>query len=176
MTADAPVAPAGDASFAPSMGDYQSSGRYLAEHPSALAVYCSDGRFTEAVEELLRSLGEQRLDTLTLPGGPALLDHTSAGLGALEVIRESASFLIRGHAIRRVVLIAHAECGYYRSRFQYESPAAMRRRQLADLAAAARWLETNHRGVAALTFFATPQQKADGSLAVAFAPGGTPTT
>ena len=26
---------------------------YLAEHPDALAVYCSDGRFTGAVAELL---------------------------------------------------------------------------------------------------------------------------
>ena len=49
-------------SFSPRM-------RFEATHPEALAVYCSDGRFTDAVEELLHHLGYTRLDTLTLPGG-----------------------------------------------------------------------------------------------------------
>ena len=152
------------------MSDYESRAPYVAQHPSALAVYCSDGRFTRAVEELLESLGENRLDTLTLPGGPALLDHTSASFASLEVVRDSASFLIRGHSIRRVVLVAHAECGYYRARFQYESPSAMHRRQLNDLAAAARWVETNHRGVSALMFYATARELPDGSAGVRFEP------
>jgi hypothetical protein len=124
-------------------------------HPAALAMWCSDGRFTRAVEELLASLGEERLDTLTLPGGPALLDTTSAGVGALEIVREAASFLIKAHATRNAVLVAHAECGYYRSRYRYESPEAMLRRQLADLRGAARWLTTAHAGLTVRCFFAS---------------------
>ncbi|HET9954556.1 MAG TPA: carbonic anhydrase [Polyangiaceae bacterium] len=150
------------------MSHYESRAPYIAQHPSALAVYCSDGRFTQSVEELLLSLGEERLDTLTLPGGPALLDHTSSSFSSLEVVRDSASFLIRGHSIRRVVLIAHAECGYYRARFQYESAQAMQRRQLNDLAAAARWIEASHRGVAALTFYATARERPNGTRGVVF--------
>lgn len=156
------------------MSQYQSRAPFVAAHPAALAVYCSDGRFTRAVEELLESLGEERLDTLTLPGGPALLDHTSASFASLEVVRDSASFLIRGHSIRRVVLVAHAECGYYRSRFQYESSTAMQRRQLADLAAAARWIEGNHRGVTALMYYATARERPDGTSGVHFDPVAAP--
>ena len=103
-----------------------------AKHPHALAMYCSDGRFTEAVEGLLRDLGHARLDTLTIPGGPALLDLTSSGLGAVDVMRDAATFLIRGHAIKQVVLLGHEGCGYYKARYKYESTEAMRRRQLSD--------------------------------------------
>src|SRR4051812_27814890 len=101
-----------------------------AKHPDALAMYCSDGRFTEAIEELLHGLGHARLDTLTIPGGPALLDLTSSNLGAVDVMREAATFLIRGHQIKRVVLLGHDGCGYYKARFPYESPESMKRRQL----------------------------------------------
>src|SRR3954447_985255 len=91
-----------------------------ATHPHALAMYCSDGRFTEAIEELLHSLGHPRLDTLTIPGGPALLDLTSSNLDGVEVMRTAASFLIKGHAIKQVVLLGHDGCGYYKARFPYE--------------------------------------------------------
>lgn len=35
---------------------YVSKEKFEASHPDALAVYCSDGRFTDAVEELLHSM------------------------------------------------------------------------------------------------------------------------
>ena len=53
---------------------------YEPRHPKALAVYCSDGRFTQAVEELCHHLGHERLDTLTMPGGPALLNPWTASI------------------------------------------------------------------------------------------------
>jgi hypothetical protein len=137
------------------VGLFRAKAHFDKQHPAALAMWCSDGRFTQAVEELLASLGEERLDTLTLPGGPALLDVTSAAMGALDVMREAASFLIKAHATRTVVLVAHAECGYYRNRYRYEGAEAMRRRQLADIRGAARWLTTNHTGLTVRCFFAS---------------------
>ena len=128
-----------------------------AKHPDALAMYCSDGRFTEAIEELLHGLGHARLDTLTVPGGPALLDLTSSNLGAVDVMREAATFLIRGHRIKRVVLLGHEGCGYYKARFPYESPEAMRRRQLDDIRQAARWVSANHEELTVTSYFATPE-------------------
>ena len=130
-----------------------------AKHPDALAMYCSDGRFTEAIEELLHGLGHARLDTLTIPGGPALLDLTSSNLGAVDVMREAATFLIRGHRIKRVVLLGHEGCGYYRARFPYESPDAMRRRQLDDIRQAARWVSANHEELTVTSYFATPEHE-----------------
>ena len=97
-------------------GVFTTTSGFDAEHPSTLALYCSDGRYTHPVEELLDHLGHARLDTLTLPGGPGLLSLTAAGFVELDATKRSASFLITGHRIRDVFLIAHAGCGYYRAR------------------------------------------------------------
>ena len=113
-------------------------------HPKALAVYCSDGRFTDAVEELFRHLGYPRLDTLTIPGGAGLLELTSASASAAETVRQSVSFLITAHHLESVVLVAHAGCGYYKARLPYDSPNTLERRQLSDLKTAARWLTGEH--------------------------------
>jgi carbonic anhydrase len=116
---------------------------YDASHPHSLAIYCSDGRFTRAVEELLAHLGHQALDTLTLPGGPALLSPTTS-YAERESLTRAASFLITGHQTRHVVLIAHAGCGYYRDRYPGEPTESVEARQLADLEAAKRALELAH--------------------------------
>jgi len=116
---------------------------YDPAHPDSLAVYCSDGRFTRAVEELLSHLGHAALDTLTLPGGPALLSP-STSYADREAVSRAASFLIVGHQIRYVVLIAHEGCGYYRDRYPGESGAETEARQLADLRAARQALELSH--------------------------------
>lgn len=123
-------------------------------HPDALALYCSDGRFTEAVESLLRELGFPRLDTLTIPGGPANLSIATASLGTFDVVRHALSFLVVGHSIAHIVLVAHEGCGYYRARHPYESPEAMHRRQFNDLEAAAKWIRGEHPKVNVYKFLA----------------------
>jgi len=128
---------------------------FLAKHPAALAVYCSDGRFTEAVEELLHSLGHDRLDTLTMPGGAALLETTTATFSALEACRAATSFLVRGHSIEHVVLLAHEGCGFYRDRMRYDSPEAIVQRQHADLRAARDWILRTHGGVSIDLYYAS---------------------
>ena len=90
-----------------STGIFTTKSRFNPDHPPALALYCSDGRYTQPVEELLRHLGHDRLDTLTLPGGPGLLSLTSAGFVELDATKRGAGFLIVGHRIRDVFLIAH---------------------------------------------------------------------
>lgn len=130
---------------------------FSVEHPDALAVYCSDGRFTEAVEELLASLGDKRIDTLTIPGGAALLHLWSAGHTEAETVRRAASFLIEAHRIERVVLVAHAGCGYYRHRYPTLDELATAERQTLDLQRAAEWLVGRHRGIHVAAYFARPQ-------------------
>ncbi len=131
---------------------------YDAKHPEALAMYCSDGRFTDAIEELLHSLGHPRLDTLTMPGGAALLDLGSASFSALEAARSSASFLIRAHAIKRVVLVAHEGCGYYRDRHRFETPEQILKQQQDDLRSAAQWLSGNHPDLSIALYLAHPEK------------------
>ena len=135
---------------------YQARTPYDEAHPKALAVYCSDGRFTNAVEELLQRLGHGRIDTLTIPGGAALLHLWSANLVEAETVRKSASFLIEGHKLEEVVLIAHAGCGYYRARFRSLAPDEMVERQVLDLGKAANWLRQHHPRVRVSTFLARP--------------------
>jgi hypothetical protein len=135
----------------------KSKAAFTKDHPDALAVYCSDGRFTDAVEELLHSLGHARLDVMCLPGGPALLDLGSASFSALEAMRTSASFLVRGHKTKHVVLIAHDGCGYYRERYRFESPEEIALQQKADLRTAASWLTGSHPDLSIACYFATPE-------------------
>jgi len=130
---------------------------YEESHPRALAVYCSDGRFTQAVEELLTELGHPRIDTLTIPGGAALLHLWSAAHSEAETVRRSASFLISGHRLTNVVLVAHEGCGYYRARFPSLAPEPMLARQILDLQRAAGWIRLHHPDITVMTFFAQPE-------------------
>jgi hypothetical protein len=127
---------------------------YDAKHPKALAIYCSDGRFTEAVEDLARHLGHPRLDTITLPGGPGLLNLLSSGFVDLDAMTRATTFLIRGHAIEHVLLVAHDACGHYRHRNPALSPDAIRAVQRADLALAGEALAAAHPKVRLDLFFA----------------------
>lgn len=126
------------------------------QHPHALALYCSDGRFTQAVEDLLRHRGEARLDTLTLPGGPALLDLWTASYTENEAVGQATTFLVHGHATARAFLLAHEGCGYYRAKFPQLSKAQLREKQLTDLRTAARWFRERHPSVAVELYFARP--------------------
>jgi len=137
-------------------GAFTTKSTFRADHPPALALYCSDGRYTGPVEELLLHLGHERLDTLTLPGGPGLLSMSSAAFVELDATKRGASFLIAGHGIRDVFLIAHEGCGYYRSRNPRKDPAAIARIQREDLRAAAGTIETSHANVATHLYYARP--------------------
>jgi hypothetical protein len=123
-------------------------------HPSALAIYCSDGRFTAAVERLLSGLGHARLDVLCLPGGPALLTHWSASVADADMFRRSASFLVTAHQISDVVMLAHRGCGYYRQRYRTAAADEIAARQLTELRQAASWLRGAHAHLSVRTYFA----------------------
>jgi hypothetical protein len=130
---------------------------YDAAHPNALAVYCSDGRFTQAVEELLQHLGHPRLDTLTMPGGPGLLNFWAGSLLEADQVERAARFLIRGHSIDHVVLLAHAGCGYYRQRHPGRPAADVKATQLDDMRVAARALRNARPSLDLALFYAVPE-------------------
>jgi hypothetical protein len=109
--------------------------RFDPSHPSTLAIYCSDGRFTHAVEDHCEDLGHERIDTMTLPGGPALLTTGTADLSEVHVFSRAANFLIEAHGIKHVFLFAHAGCGFYRARCRLPDDG-IRRLQLDNLHAA----------------------------------------
>ncbi len=127
-----------------------------ATHPHALALYCSDGRFTDSVEELVHGLGHARLDTITLPGGPAHPNLLNTGYAELETVSRAASFLIRSHAITHVFLLAHEGCGSYRSQMTGGTQKSIADAQRIDLKVATKVLQALHHAIQIQCWFATP--------------------
>jgi hypothetical protein len=124
-------------------------------HPPALAIYCSDGRFTNAVEELLHHLGHPRLDTITIAGGPALFNVWLAGMSDSMAVGTCARFLMESHGTRQVILIAHEGCGYYRKHYKGLRPEQIQAHQLDDLRHADRTLRQAHEHVEVLLYMAS---------------------
>jgi hypothetical protein len=134
---------------------FLASEAFDSSYPRALAIYCSDGRFTNAVEELLHWRGHARLDTLTVPGGPALFNTWLAGMSQSSAVVESSGFLIESHGIREVILIAHEGCGYYRKRYDGVGADQVRAHQEDDLRRAARVLKEAHPSIEVVLYRAS---------------------
>ena len=81
----------------------------------AVAVYCSDGRYGDHIDEFLhRYLRLPNYDRLAIAGGPAWLTYrSSASLIQYGLLRDQLDFLVSAHGLRRAVLIAHYGCAYY---------------------------------------------------------------
>jgi carbonic anhydrase-like protein len=94
---------------------YESPTPYEQARIHAAAIYCSDGRVGEQIDGFLQEgLGLPRYDRLAVPGGPACLSGSLATFLEGRALEEALRFLIRVHDLRRVVLIAHEGCAYYR--------------------------------------------------------------
>lgn len=132
---------------------------YEHTHPTVLAIYCSDGRFTEAVEDLAHHLGHSRIDTLTIPGGPALLNRWVANYLESDTVMRGARFLIEGHHITEVLLLAHAGCGYYQANHGSRGPEFIAEQQLADLRFAANEFQKHYPDVRVHLYFTRPNGK-----------------
>ena len=111
-------------------------------HPDALVIQCSDGRYTPIVAELMHSNGIERYDVMAMPGGPALLDMASASILQSEACRNGTSFLVKGHGIKKIWLLAHAGCGFYKNALNGMPSQSIIDRQNNDLQRAANWLRT----------------------------------
>ena len=96
---------------------FTSSVPYEHERIYAAAVYCSDGRLGDHVDEFLHmGLGPPRYDRVACPGGPVGLAGRLAAYWDTKGMEEQLRFLTQVHEIRKVVLIAHKGCAYYSRR------------------------------------------------------------
>ena len=99
----------------------------------AAAVYCSDGRLGEQIDELLQdALQLPRYDRLAIPGGAACLAGHLAAYFEQECVLKQLRFLMEAHNLRRVVLIAHQGCAYYGERLR-TPPEKLEEQQRKDL-------------------------------------------
>ncbi len=120
----------------------------------AAAVYCSDGRFGEQVDELLfNTLNLPRYDRLVVPGGAACLAGHFATYREEEGVAEQLKFLLAVHEVRQVVLIAHQDCAYY-TKWLHVPPLHLEARQREDLGKAVRHVKRFGRDLEVSAYFA----------------------
>jgi carbonic anhydrase len=137
------------------MSDFTTTPGFKEDHPDTLVIQCSDGRFSKPVFELLKSCGCLRYDVMAMPGGPALLDMVGASITESEACRAGTSFLVRGHKISTIHLIAHDGCGYYQSRFGGMGKISLQDKQIEDMQSAAAWLRRVDPKLVILAYFAS---------------------
>jgi hypothetical protein len=120
------------------MHAFESSIGFDSNRVRAVAVYCSDGRFGEQVDELLhQGLQLPRYDRLVVPGGAACLAGHFETYREGEAIVDQLQFLLAVHQVHRVVLIAHDGCAYYSERLRV-SPLQRESKQHEDMLKAIR--------------------------------------
>lgn len=112
---------------------FESSVPFGHSHAEALCLYCSDGRFALQTAEFLRKhLRLMSHDLLAVPGGGAALAGDPAAWREGDVFGECARLLQRLHELKRVVLVAHEDCGFYAFRLGI-GREAQEPRQMEDL-------------------------------------------
>ncbi|MHC4853034.1 MAG: carbonic anhydrase [Planctomycetota bacterium] len=136
---------------------YQSPVVFDPQHVQAAAVYCSDGRFGDQVDDLLHNgLQLPRYDRLVVPGGGGCLAGHFAARREEEAAFSQLRFLIEAHRLQRVVLIAHEDCGFY-SELLHISQLQMETSQREDLEKAVSRVRGVAHGLTVVAYFARKQ-------------------
>lgn len=119
---------------------YQSKVSYNEDRIHAAAMYCSDGRIGAHFDDFIQNgLTLPRYDRLCLPGGPACLaGHQQANLEEQGVVDE-LKFLYEVHGLKRIVLVAHQGCAFYKNILNLTEPR-LELVQKADLVRAAAYV------------------------------------
>jgi len=136
---------------------YTSPLPFVKERVGAAAIYCSDGRYGEAMDEFLHDCLElPHYDRVAIPGGAAALAGHMLAMRERSALDRQLKFLVESHDLTRVVLIAHQDCGFYKHNVH---PSKLRQTpleqlQFADLATVAAALRDFHRDLEVDAYFA----------------------
>ena len=106
-----------------------------------LVIHCSDHRFQAGIREFLDEMLGLRAnyDSLVVPGGPQCLTEVETLPKFAWAARKWSRMLIQMHGLKRLVLIAHQDCGWYKWLAQWEQARIpVRQKQEEDLRAAKR--------------------------------------
>jgi hypothetical protein len=102
------------------------------------AIFCSDGRFADQVDDFLHNgLGLPGYDRLAVAGGPACFAGHFLAYREEEGAVSHLKFLSRLHGLTRLILISHEGCGFYRD-FLRVREFDLIQKQCEDLVRAAR--------------------------------------
>jgi hypothetical protein len=121
-----------------------------------LIIACADGRWRDHIEDFAANglHVDPAYDLLMVPGGAEPLALADLIPKDFNFLRRRLDMLVRSHRIRRVVLIAHENCGWYRERKLGPFTLDCTARQLADLRQARLRLQEWFGDVAIETYFA----------------------
>jgi hypothetical protein len=114
----------------------QTSSKLNRSHTDVLVVHCSDHRFQAGFYEFLNlHLGlNENYDLLSIPGGPQALTLVEYLPKLSWALTRWVRFLIDSHELKRMILITHQDCGWYKSLpFHLFGGTDPRRRQEDDL-------------------------------------------
>lgn len=112
---------------------FESQTPYVEERIGAVAIYCSDGRIGDHIDDFLhQGLSLPRYDRLACPGGPVALSGRPTAYWESVALQAQLRFLIAAHNLQTVVLIAHEGCAYYRERLALPT-SIIEEEQLIDL-------------------------------------------
>ncbi len=118
------------------MPAYQGSSKVNRTEADVLVVHCSDHRFQAGFYEFLNSnlnLNEN-YDLLVIPGGPQCLTLVEYLPKFSWASWKWFRFLVEAHELKRLILIAHQDCGWYKELpFHLHSSSEPRGRQEEDL-------------------------------------------
>jgi hypothetical protein len=118
------------------MDSYYPSAKLHSEHADALVVHCSDHRLQGVLQEFLNNglRLNGNYDVLAIPGGPQCLTLVEYLPKLSWALTKWLRFLIDAHELKRVVLIAHQDCGWYKHLpFHLFGSSDPRRQQEEDL-------------------------------------------
>jgi hypothetical protein len=133
---------------------YRSPIAYEAIRINAAAVYCSDGRIGEHIDDFVQQgLGLPRYDRVACPGGPAALASRLLAFWETRGVDEQLRFLVSVHELQQVLLIAHAGCAYYSRRLGLAATVAPSEQRL-DLRAAGAAVQRIDPAIEVAAFFA----------------------
>jgi hypothetical protein len=120
---------------------YQCRSQIERAETEVLAIHCSDHRFQMGLREFLdERLGlRANYDAVVVPGGPQCLVEVTPLPKFSWASRKWSKMLIQAHSLKRLVLIAHQDCGWYKWLEEWQpTHGAVRRKQEEDLRAASR--------------------------------------
>ena len=119
-------------------------------------IACADGRWRDHIEDFVADAlkVDPAYDLLMVPGGAEPLALADLIPKDFSFLRRRLEMLVRSHATRRIVLIAHENCSWYRERRIGPITLDLKARQLADLRRARGLITDWFEGVSVETYYA----------------------
>lgn len=143
---------------------YTATSRLEDRATESIVIHCSDHRFQSGFREFLThglKLGSYAL--LAVPGGGHFLSLETYMPKFTKANLQSLSFLVKRTGARRIILIGHDDCLFFRDRAEFLfAEKEFRQKQAANLRMARNWLRERFSLLAVEIHFA--QSDEDGCL------------